>query len=487
MSGSFAAGLPNPALETCEVKYMNKNVFGPSRPLVRLAATVLVASLVAGCASEFGSPGPIAVSSAAGGSRAATMVGPGYADLAPVRRALTGILSTEVDADAAVRIALLASPALHRIYFDLRLSGDDIANAATASLQAAETVEVQFATAVIGSSRRSATEVDSLKFEQAKLEMAGEVVRLALDVRRAHAAAVAARQVANLTDDLKTASEASAELGRRMARVGNWPRLNEYRESAALGTVSVQTARARLAETAARERLTRLLGLWGADAQYRLPEALAQLPARLEPIADPEIVAANGRFDIRAMVFDIAAETREFELDDYEAGELRAGTGFYDLPRAWALGADGSAGTISVPLFDLRNQASHGKSVRFMGLLTRASQAAISARADAREAFMAQRTAYDIARHYSTHMLPLQVRIMDESVQRYNGMLTGVFDLLADARQKTAVEIAAVEALRDYWIATANLGNALLAGGYSGGSVAAGSASAAPEVAPAGH
>ena len=322
MSVSSVAVRRNPVLEQREVNLMQKNVVRSLRTRARLPVVALAASLLAGCAAEFGGSGPVAAS-VAGGSRAIATVGPSYADVAPVRQALTGILTKEVDADAAVRIALLASPALHRIYFDLRLSGDEIANAATAGIPASESVEVNFATSVIGRSRRATSQVDGLKFEQAKLEMAGEVVRLALDIRRAHAAAVAARQVANLTDDLKTASEASAELGRRMARVGNWPRLNEYRESAALGTVSVQAARARLSETAARERLTRLLGLWGADAQYRLPDALTPLPARLEPIADPETVAANGRFDIRAMVFDIAAETREFELDDYEAGELR--------------------------------------------------------------------------------------------------------------------------------------------------------------------
>lgn len=487
MSANFAAARHNPVLEQRESRSMSKTVPRPFLSLARFPAVVLAGSLLAGCAGEFGSSsGPVAASVPSDGSRVASITEASYADLSPVRHALGGILSQEIDADAAVRIALLSSPALHRIYFDLRLSGDAIARAATAAVLPAESVEVLFATSVIGGLRRAATEADALKFEQAKLDMAGQVVRLALDVRRAHAAAVAARQVAKLTEDLKTASEASAELGRRMARVGNWPRLNEYRESASLGTVSVQAARARLGETAARERLTRLLGIWGSDARYRLAEALAPLPAQLEPLADPEAVAVSGRLDIRAMVFDIAAETREFELEGYETGQLLPGTGFYALPRARALGAGESTGTISVPAFDLQNQASHGKSSRFMALLTRASQAAISARADAREAYMAHRTAYDIARHYEVHMLPLQARIMDESVQRYNGMLTGVFDLLADARQKTNVEIASVEALRDYWISTANLANALLAGGYAGGT-AAFSSTAAPEAPAAGH
>ena len=44
----------------------------------------------------------------------------------------------------------------------------------------------------------------------------------------------------------------------------------------------------------------------------------------------------------------------------------------------------------------------------------------------------AYRTAYDIARHYRDEVVPLRKRIAEENVLRYNGMLIGVFELLAD-------------------------------------------------------
>lgn len=153
---------------------------------VRLSTAVIAASLLAACATEFSGSAPVAASASAGGSRIADVAGPGYADLTSVRRALDELLSRNIDADAAVRIALLASPAMHRIYFDLRLAGDDIARAATAAAPPSESVEYWFASSAIGSRRRSASEAKTLKFEQAKLEMAGEIVRLGLEVRRAH-------------------------------------------------------------------------------------------------------------------------------------------------------------------------------------------------------------------------------------------------------------------------------------------------------------
>jgi hypothetical protein len=42
-------------------------------------------------------------------------------------------------------------------------------------------------------------------------------------------------------------------------------------------------------------------------------------------------------------------------------------------------------------------------------------------------------------------------------VLRYNGMLIGVFELLADARTQIASVNASIEALRDFWIAQADL------------------------------
>ena len=44
----------------------------------------------------------------------------------------------------------------------------------------------------------------------------------------------------------------------------------------------------------------------------------------------------------------------------------------------------------------------------------------------------------------------------------YNGMLIGVFELLADARTQIASVNASIEALRDFWIAQADLDMALI-------------------------
>ena len=79
-----------------------------------------------------------------------------------------------------------------------------------------------------------------------------------------------------------------------------------------------------------------------------------------------------------------------------------------------------------------------------------------------REAYGNYRSAWDIARHHRDEIVPLRKRISEENVLRYNGMLMGVFELLADARAQIAAVNASIDALRDYWLAQVDLDMALI-------------------------
>ncbi|MDZ4360545.1 MAG: transporter, partial [Variovorax sp.] len=69
----------------------------------------------------------------------------------------------------------------------------------------------------------------------------------------------------------------------------------------------------------------------------------------------------------------------------------------------------------------------------------------------------AYRTAYDIARHYRDEIVPLRQAMADENVLRYNGMLIGVFELLAEARDQIASVTNAINAQQQFWLADAAL------------------------------
>ncbi|MFD2274069.1 TolC family protein [Undibacterium arcticum] len=117
------------------------------------------------------------------------------------------------------------------------------------------------------------------------------------------------------------------------------------------------------------------------------------------------------------------------------------------------------------PLFDWGGARTRKAESLYMAAVNRTADTAIRARSEVREAYSAYRTAYDISRHYRDEIVPLRKKISDEIGLRYNGMLTGVFELLADAREQANSVNAAIEAQRDYWVADTALQFAINGGG----------------------
>src|SRR4029450_3612038 len=66
-----------------------------------------------------------------------------------------------------------------------------------------------------------------------------------------------------------------------------------------------------------------------------------------------------------------------------------------------------------------------------------------------------------LAEHYWTVLLPLRVRVLQQTQLEYNAMLVGVFQLLVAKRDEIDAGRGYIEALRDYWIARTDLESAV--------------------------
>ncbi len=85
------------------------------------------------------------------------------------------------------------------------------------------------------------------------------------------------------------------------------------------------------------------------------------------------------------------------------------------------------------------------------------AQLAVNVRSEARSAYEAYRSNFDIAQHYRNNVLPLRSAIEQQSMLTYNGMITSTFELISDTRDKITSTILAVNAKRDFWLAEATL------------------------------
>jgi outer membrane protein TolC len=120
---------------------------------------------------------------------------------------------------------------------------------------------------------------------------------------------------------------------------------------------------------------------------------------------------------------------------------------------------------LQVPLFDFGEVRVRRAEETYLQAVNRLTAQAVVVRSEAREAYQAYRSTYDIARHYQREVLPLRKIISDETLLRYNAMQIDVFALLAEARARIASTVAAIEAQRDFWLADANLTAAIIGGG----------------------
>lgn len=439
----------------------------PSRAV--LPAVALSALLLGGCATFSKDGGMDAVSSL-------TKERTGHAvqnNLAPDRQAaaqesVRQLLAKPLTSDTAVEIALLNNQGLQASLASLGVAEADLVQAGRlrnpgfsfSRLQGGGDVEIDRSVMFDLAGLLTLplrTGVEQRRFEVAKLDTASRAVQLAADTRRAWFTAIAAAQAVRYREQVKASAEAAAELAQRMARVGNWSKLDEAREQAFYAEAIAQLARARQNATASRERLTRLMGLWGNDVHYPLPDRLPDLPKSPRELQNAEQLAMTQRLDVQVA-------RRQTEATAHALGLTRATrfvnvleAGYANKSQTGQARQNGYEVSLELPLFDWGDARSARAESLYLEQVHRTADLAVRARSDVRETYAAYRTSYDVAKHYRDEVVPLRKQISDELLLRYNGMLASVFELLSDAREQVSAVNASIQAQRDFWIAETNL------------------------------
>ncbi len=387
-------------------------------------------------------------------------------------------LSRPLSAADAVQIALAYSPALQALLFESASSAASAAQGArlpnpvfaferlvrgqagTRDLEINRVLSFSVLDLLLLPSRMRLADYQQ---QAARVTLATNVVQAGNEARAAWVHAVAAQQSLAYFQQVKNAADASAELARRMQSAGNFSKLQRAREQAFAADAVAQLARAQHAARSTREALVRVLGLNDAQAAaLKLPERLPDLPKTPRDESSMAQAAVAQRLDVqlaRASLDFLAGEqglTRVTSVvNAFEVGVARnSETGL--APQK------GYEVSLPLPIFDFGDARRAGAQAAYMAALHRTAQVAVEANSRVREQYSAYRTAYDLAAHYRDEIVPLRKTIAEENVLRYNGMLIGVFDLLADAREQITSVVQAIETQRDFWLADAGLQAALI-------------------------
>ncbi|SMH26182.1 TolC family protein [Mesorhizobium australicum] len=480
---------------------------------MRVAARIVIpalALLTAGCATTTGSVDTndpqSGFTTVAMRTQAATGKTPVWVQSTAEAQALTEqtrrlVKAGPVGADVAVQAALLNNKGLQAAYADIGLSAADVwqesllvnprVSVGVMTLDAVRTVEAAVVSNILAlMTREKRVAVADARFRQAQLRAAEETLRLAAATRRAWVDAVAAQENVSMLAQAQVSADAAAALARKLGETGAFTKTGQAREFVFNAELAGQAAQARLEARQSREELTRLMGLWGADISYKLPGRLPALPKGAPGRKAIEREALQQRVDLEIAKLELEALAREYKLTaatryltdlelltgveaEREEDEEEGGSKTVVTPRIEV--------EFVIPVFDTGKPRMRKAELAYMQAANRLAEKAVNIRSEARAAYDAYRSTYDIARHYRNSVVPLRKKIEDESVLTYNGMITNTFELLADTRARIEANIQALQARQAFWIADVNLGTAVHGGGEGGASSETITASAAAD------
>ncbi|ASM71560.1 MULTISPECIES: TolC family protein [Roseobacteraceae] len=414
-----------------------------------------------------------------------------------------------ISAETAVQVALLNNRGLQASYANVGLSAAEAWQQSTpenpvvsigllgigaAELGAYRAIEGMIATNILDAkTRKQRMALADVNFRAAQLLAVNDTLTLANQTRQAWIEAVAAFEVVGHLNRALATSDAGSELARKLGETGALGRAGQAREQAFNAELAGQLAQARLGASRAKENLTRLMGLWGADVEFYVPDALPTLPSSAGQVANVESKALRNRVDLRVAKLGLEAQATAFDLTDQTrlVTDLEIIAGF-ETERETD-GGDVETSTtpqleleFAIPIYDSGKARMRKAELAYLQAANVLAEKAVNVRSEARGAEVAYHASYKIARHYRDVLVPLRKTVEDEGLLSYNGMITSTFELLTDVREKLGAELQAANAKRDFYVAQADLTAAIYGGGAgSSGGAASGATLAAGD--GAGH
>jgi outer membrane protein TolC len=407
------------------------------------------------------------------------------------RRTSGMVQMKHVMADTAVEVALQNNKGLQAAYADIGLSAAEVWQQTMpvnptvsiglmgigSPIRTLETAIVANIFALMTRERRVA--IADARFRQAQLRAAQETLRVAAETRRAWLRAVGANETVQYLTQAQETADAASELSMELGKTGAFTKAAQAREHALYAEIAAQTAQARLEARASKEALTRLMGVWGADTSFSLPNALPALPATPKAKRAIEAEALRKRVDLDVAKLELEALALSYGLTEatrYVTDlELLSGLeieredaeepGEKDKVEVSAM----FEAEFVIPIFDTGKARLRKAEFAYIKAANQLAERAVNIRSEAREAYDRYRSTYEIARHYRDKVLPLRKIIEQESLLTYNGMISNTFELLADTRAKVNATMLAVSAKQRFWLANVDLGTAVFGGGASAG------------------
>ena len=398
-----------------------------------------------------------------------------------IREAIRDLLRRTLSADVAVQVALLNNRELQATFEEIGIAQADLIeagllknpifagdarfpNRSPSGTDIEMSIAQEFFDLLVIRLRKKVAAAQLMK---TKLRVGDAILKVAAEVKTAFYELQAEQQLLGRLKAINETDATAVELAQRQHEAGNINDLDLATQQATYSQSKLDIAETSASIRAGREKLNRLMGTWGDDTAWKIDDKLPELPVGDFPQRRLESLAINQRLDLAATKVEIGAlvgslgitktyryvGSVEFGVDTEKETDGQRMTG-----PTWQL---------ELPIFN-RGQ---GRIAKLQAQLRQAERQleseAVAIRAEVREARDRLIAKRDLTTYYRDELLPGRKKILELTLTHYNAMLKSPYDLLLAKQNEILAERGYIGALRDYWIARANLERAV--GGRFGG------------------
>src|ERR1700688_2480624 len=385
------------------------------------------------------------------------------------------LLRKPLTVNTAVQIALLNNRSLQATFEEIGLSAAEVLNAATIpnpKIDLAIRIPdkppsgtyvdygavIDFLSIIMIPLKK---QVAKVQLEAAALRVADETLALVSQVKSAFYSLQAAQQLLQRFKLIVDASAASLDLAQRQHEAGNITDLAMAQQQASYSRsrLDVATTEAEIRQN--REKLDRLLGLWGADTDWQIAGELPEVPSSEVPIRSLERLAISQRLDLQADYLHFTSQAKNLGLT--KAFRLLGALdfGIESERETDSQTRTGPTFAIELPIFN-QGQARIARGEAALRQAQHKFEAlAVDVRSQIRELRDELTSKREIARFYQDELLPGQRQILNESLLNYNAMENGNFELFTTKAEEARTERDYIDAVRDYWITRTELERAV--------------------------
>ncbi len=389
---------------------------------------------------------------------------------------VVAMLEEPLTEDSAVRIALLNNHDVHAAFERLGIARADLVQAgllrnpifegdARLLFDGGTELELGLSQPFLDLFYRPLRErLAEHEFAAAKLLVTDDLVHLVFAVRRAFVHLRAAQQLALLHQQTLAATAAAHELAMALHTAGNTTdralaaeRLGETRARLDLAAAEQQALEAR-------EPLQQLLGLWGPATAWTIVGDLADDPLAGLDTEHVEARAITASLDLAANRAGIDSLAQRAGLESWRGWLPDGALGLSALRERggdWGLGPRLA---LELPLFDRGAGRQTRAAARLRAGLHHHVQNAIEVRSAARLLCLRVVRLAEAVRFLRDVHLPQRAEVVRATLQHYNAMQIGAFDVLHEKQRQLADVREYVTTLRDAHQARLDLME-LLAGG----------------------